>query len=288
MGAKPFDAGADAGGAERRLVEATDDLYAGPFEGFVARRKELVARLRAAGDTSGAQQLAAASKPTRTAWALNQVARAQPGLIAAVVESREAATLAQKNGDASTIREGARRHREAVAGAIRAARSLLTADGVSLSATQARRMGETLQALATDDAERERLTAGRLTHDVAVDDPFAGLEIGPPTRHAKAGPRAHEETSAKRAGDDADADAARKREAERIRREKELAVGEARARVTAAEHAVSEGRSAAADAKRALALAQNQADRAREALDELSQDLARARDHLKRLLAGGT
>jgi chromosome segregation ATPase len=296
MGARSRDAGSDTG-----VSEAIDALYAAPFDRFVALRGELAARLRAAGDASGAKTIGKAIKPSRTAWALNQVARGQPALVAAVALARDAATAAQKSGDAHEIRDRTRRYREAVADAVRAVRSILEADGVSLSGAQARRVGETLQALAADDAGRETLTAGRLTHDVEVDDPFAGLDVGPPARHARADPPAREETSSRRpdertsrqAPENArDAQNARnaRAEAERLRRDRERAdheraLEEARARIAALERSVAEARSAVAEASRALAAAQRRLDTAKEGLEGAVHDLGQAREHLKKELA---
>ena len=52
-----------------------------------ANDKELVAALRARGEAAAAQAVAAAAKPTRTAWALNQVARARPELVEALLQA---------------------------------------------------------------------------------------------------------------------------------------------------------------------------------------------------------
>src|SRR5579864_5058872 len=167
------------------LHGALDELYAAPFDRFIALRKELVARLRAAGDLEAARQVGVANKPTRSAWALNQLARTRPEVVTAIIESREAAVATQKSGDAEEIRESARQYRDAIAQALKGARSILEGDGASLSAAQARRMGETMQALVSDVEERQRLQTGRLTQDVAVEDPFAGLEAaGKPRRRA--------------------------------------------------------------------------------------------------------
>jgi len=56
--------------AEQRgdgAAEALAQLYGVPLDAFMARRKELAALLRAAGDAAGAKAVAAAAKPTRTA-----------------------------------------------------------------------------------------------------------------------------------------------------------------------------------------------------------------------------
>ncbi len=272
MGAKPTDHE-----TKKSLVDAIDALYAAPFDDFVALRGELTASLRTAGDKSTAKAVAAAKKPTRTAWALNQVARAEPRLVGEVVACRAAAIAAQTNGDADEIRDGVRRYREAVAEVIRAVREVLGKDRIALSAVHARRLAETLQVIATDDVARAELVAGRLTQDVAVDDPFGEIDASSLSGPAKVRPAAPAEAPSKRIEEEA----ARAREVERLRREKQHATEEARARVTTSEQALAVARKAASDADRALRLAQNHADQSRTAVDEATETLARARQHLK-------
>jgi len=266
------------GPGERSLEAPLNELYAAPFERFVSLRKELAARLRAEGDAEAARRLGAANKPTRTAWALNQVARNHPELVDAVVDSWKAAAGAH-NQNADAIRDGARRYREAIGEAVRAAGALLAADGISLSTAQARRMGETLQALAAHEPDREKLKAGRLTQDVMVDDPFGGLDPSDGGRN----PKPLKAASAQSASRHAEEQAARKVEADRIRQEKQRAIDEARAAVTSLERSVAEARKMAAEAESARQQAEREATRAKRAVVSVEEHLARAREHLDRL-----
>jgi hypothetical protein len=260
-------------GIDHALNAALDELYAAPFDSFVSLRRELSVRLRGSGNASAARLIAQAAKPTRTAWALNQVARAHPDIIAAIVRLREAAATEQKTGDAQTIRDGVRRYRDAVGVAVRAVRSTLAADGVALSPAQARRLSETVQALSTDESEREKLASGRLTRDVEVEDLFAGVEVSEVARHPiERGPVRYVK------GSTGDAEAARTREAERLRvererEERERAVEEARAQVTALERAVDDARKISTDAEREARRAQYDSDKAARSLAELERKL---------------
>jgi hypothetical protein len=264
------------------LNAALEELYAAPFDTFVSLRRELSVRLRGSGDTSAARQVVQAAKPTRTSWALNQVARKHPEVIAAIVQAREAAATAQKAGDAHAIREGVRHYREAVANAVRTVRVTLAADGVALSPAQARRLGETVQALSADESEHGRLASGRLTRDVEVDELFAGVELGADVRPAKErGPVRGDKATRTSA-----AEGARAREVERLRaelerQERERALEERRARVTKLERAVDDARKAVADAEREARRAQYLSDKAGRALAELERKLALAREDLK-------
>ncbi len=276
--------GANASTAsDAALNAALDELYAAPFDSFVSLRRELSVRLRGSGDPSAARQVAQAAKPTRTAWALNQVARKHPDVIAAIVHAREAAAKAQKAGDAQAIRDGVRHYRETVGDAVRAVRSILAADGVALSPAQARRLGETVQALSTDESERRRLASGRLTRDVEVDELFVGVELGPdmeppkergPVRGEKASKAP--EAEGKRVGE------IERFRAERDRQERERALEEARARITALERAVDDARKTATDAEREVRRAQYESDKVGRALAELERKLTLAREDLKK------
>jgi hypothetical protein len=270
-------------GSDRALTAAFDELYAAPFDGFVALRRELSGRLRAAGDPAAARQMAGATKPTRTAWALNQVARSHPEVVAEVVRSREAAASSQKMGESKAARDGARQYRDAVSKAVQAVRTLLGTDGVVLSSAQARRVGETLQALASDEAGRATLRAGRLTRDVEVDDPFAGIEVGHLANLPKERAPGRGEGTSKRGDEHANAG-----EAERVREERERlamqrAIGEAQARVVEIDTAVSAAHETVAAAEREVRRAQYDLDKATRALTDLERRLELARAALKKL-----
>src|SRR5262249_20407477 len=58
------------------LDEALDHLYGVEPDAFVAERKRLARELKGAGDREAADAVAKARKPTVSAWALNQLARA--------------------------------------------------------------------------------------------------------------------------------------------------------------------------------------------------------------------
>ena len=128
-------------GAAGALVE----LYGVPLDAFLGRRKELAAQLRAAGDAAGAKAVAAAAKPTRTAWALGLVARRRPELVKALVDARDAAAEVQGGGQADALRATQKAYRDRVAEVLAAAKAILDEAGLEANAIQVRRMGETLQ-----------------------------------------------------------------------------------------------------------------------------------------------
>ena len=276
---------------------ALDRLYAAPFDDFVPTRREMVAALRAGGDVAGARAVAAAAKPSRTAWALNQVARRRPELLAAALEARAKAAAAQTSGDA--LRASARAYRDCLAALVQAASDVLSAGGAELTASQGRRISATVQAIAgADDAgAREALLAGRLVADVDVDDPFAGLEAAPvrersethspreaappPARHGVK--RLHEDASTLEKAREREKQA---RERERLAREREqerqaAELEKARAKVAALEDEAREARVAAREAEVAAGRARAEAERLRRAVEAVEKRLSDAKGELR-------
>lgn len=272
------------------LSEALDRLYAAPFDAFLDLRKELVASLRAAGDAATAKAVAGASKPTRTAWALDQVAHHRPELVEAMLGARDAAVSVQKKGDAAAIREAIRESRARTAEVLQAAREILAAAGFEAPVAQVRRMSETLAAASLEGSEARRLFAeGRLTRDLGQEDPFAGLEAGPPAPR-KATPAASADGKAAREdGKAAEAEAAvaarAKAAAEAARKAHEAATKAAEERVQSLEAELREARVEARKKEMAAVRAQDEADRARRAVGETEARLESARGELRAMRA---
>lgn len=140
------------------LADAKAELYQADPEDFMARRAELVAGAREAGESAAAKQIGALRKPTRSAWVVNRLVRADPG-----VRDRLAALAAElRDGglDGGRIRE--------------------------LTAARARLVDElTRQALddlpAAPAAVREEVTA---TFDAALADPEVAASLGTLVRAA--------------------------------------------------------------------------------------------------------
>ncbi len=264
---------------------ALDRLHASPLDAFVNLRRELALELRKGGDAAASRLVATAPKPSRTAWALNQVARRRPEVLTAVIEARAVAVAAQKARDPSLVRVTARAYRERVAAAVQAASEILGETGSQLTATQGRRIGATLQALAgAEDAhERARLLGGRLVADVDVDDPFAGLEVGPMREGpaAETPPRPEgppkDDLAPRRAARAAAEAAARERIVQREREKKAQELERARERVRSLEQEVSEARASARDAEVAATRAHAEAERARRTADAVERRLDEAR-----------
>jgi hypothetical protein len=82
------------------LAEPVSGVYRGPLEEFVARRDALVKELRGTGRRDEAERVKRLRKPTRTAWALDTAAHAEPATVEALVAAVIAMVEAQSgSGD---------------------------------------------------------------------------------------------------------------------------------------------------------------------------------------------
>jgi hypothetical protein len=140
------------------LAEAEAELYADDPDGFTARRAELAEHARDGGEPAVAKKIAALRKPTRSAWVVNRLVRADPGVRSRLDDL--AADLREASGG-GRLRE--------------------------LTATRAKLVDElTRTALegvpAPPAALREEVTA---TFDAAIADPEVAASLGSLARAAR-------------------------------------------------------------------------------------------------------
>jgi hypothetical protein len=269
-------------GQANAVGEALDRLYAAPLDGFVELRRELARALRGSGDIPASRAVASATKPSRTAWAVNQVVRRHPELVAALLDAHGTASATQTKGDSEAVRVTARAYRDRVADVVQSAGAMLREAGAELSVAQGRRIAATIRALVgAESAEaREKLLVGRLVADEEADDPFAGMSVAPvaerAARAAVQRPRT-DDLAVRRAA------AERERAAQREREKKARDLAIARDHVAAIEREAQDARAAARQAEVAAVRAQSEAERARRAVDAVEQRLDEARRGLRAL-----
>ena len=147
--------------------DALDQLYAGDFDGFVARRDALAKQLRADGDREAADEVKALKKPNQPAWALNQLSTKQRDrLLKAGQALREAQEqVVAGDADPDDLRAATDAERTAVSEALGAATALAEKDGTALSEAATERARQTLHAVALDEEVRGEFERGRLTTD---------------------------------------------------------------------------------------------------------------------------
>jgi hypothetical protein len=88
-----------------RVAAAAAELYGAEPEAFTERRKALAAEAKTAGDKSAATAIAALRKPTRAAWVVNRLARADPGAPARLAALAAALGAAEQAKDGPRLRE---------------------------------------------------------------------------------------------------------------------------------------------------------------------------------------
>ena len=151
-----------------RIDDQIDELYKGPLDAFTSARNELV---KSAG-AQHASRIRRLRKPTRAAWAANQVywrdrrvfdrlvvagqqlRKAQLAALADRAEARPAETLAARK----RLRAAVDAHRRALADAVHSAERIAQRDGHAIDADV---LSRTLDALSLADTPPE--VAGRLT-----------------------------------------------------------------------------------------------------------------------------
>ena len=150
--------------------QEVDRLFGLGPEAFVAARNEAARRLKQAGDAGAAARVTALRRPSLSAWAVNQLARARgpevEGLLTAGRRLRAAHQAAVAGGGAAALREATRAEREAVAGLVAAAVEVLESTGHATTEATRDRVAATLHAAAADPAAAELVRRGRLTHDL--------------------------------------------------------------------------------------------------------------------------
>jgi hypothetical protein len=206
-----------------RLIDQQeiDQLYALPPEQFTAARNELAKSLRGDGRKSDAETVLGLKRPSLGAWVLNQLARMRPQEIIRLVEAGERLRTIQASGKGD-LRVATQEERAAAAELLAQARSILEDSGRTPSEAALQPVRATLAAAAADPAAADQLREGRLARE--LEPPVFGGLLG---QMPRPGPGASKQAAQR----------ATKAE-ERKALERELA--EARARLSAAEHAAEE------------------------------------------------
>jgi hypothetical protein len=236
-----------------------DRLYIMPLDEFTAERNALAAQLRTAGEGDAAAEVKALRKPSRSAWAVNRLVRAEPELLEALLgaggELRQAHRQAAAGKGAQQLRAAAEAEREAVERLV--SRLDTVVDGpVSDALREAVR--NTLHAASSSEEARELVAAGRVVRDLQP----VGLGPVPADKVAAAAAAADSKRRLQEA----------QRRASGLGRE-----------VEAAERALARAEEALSRAREASDRAAERASDARKRMRKASEGLAEARRNLARL-----
>jgi hypothetical protein len=255
-----------------------DRLYGLPLEEFVPARDALAKELRAGGDRERAAEVKRLVKPTRAAWAVNQLARSHADEVRALVDAGTALAGAQEEllggADATVLRQAA----EAARALVDALAAQAPVDGATRDKVRA-----TLHAATVDAEVRAEVASGRVLKERAASG-FGGLDAlvaaaaTAPAQGAKAKAKAKGAGKAgteppERAGPDL-REVRRRRDALRraneAEAEAESAVDGARRSLEQVEATVAARRRDLEEAEAALAEARDRRERAERAAAELS------------------
>lgn len=196
--------------------EIADELYAGPPEQFVARRKERADEAKKAGDKELAKQVMALRKPTKSAWLVNLLAHHEPDRIESWLELGVAMTEAQQNLAGDQLRELNTQRSTAARQLSRRAAELAKEAGQSTTDTALQEVTSTLQAAWTDAEFAELVRNGWVPQVVAYGG-FGVLSL------TAVPPAAREKTAPSEPADDDKAEPTSKKEAARKKAEQEKA-----------------------------------------------------------------
>lgn len=140
------------------IDSATDELYGLDPDEFLARRTEIAATAKAAGDSATAKRIGALRKPTRSAYALNRLVRAHDGVADRIDALGDDLRAAQRDLDGARMRELSRERNRLVDELTRAA---VNAAGGS-SAALRDEVSSTVSAAIADPDVLDRLRSGAL------------------------------------------------------------------------------------------------------------------------------
>jgi len=249
------------------VEEIAGRLYGLPLEEFTRERDAAARELRKAKERDAAAVVAKLPKPTQAAWAANALAREHRDLVDDLFETadalREAQEAAVAGKGADALREAAAEERAAVEALMGVARDL-EPGGRKASAATLEKLKTTLEAVATDDAVRAALEAGRVVEDAEGGGAW-GLLSGADVPAPK--PRAKKRPAKKKAADDGEA------------REREAAIAGAREARSQLETDLREARAERRSRERELERAEKTAERTAGRLEQALAAAEEAREH---------
>jgi hypothetical protein len=254
----------------RTAEERVAGLYGLPRDEFTPARNLLAAQLRSEGDPDGAEAVKTLRKPTAAAWAVNQLVRAEPDLVEALLgaggELRQAHRQAASGRGAEQLRAAAESERAAVERLMERAPAVL---GRAPSAALGESIRNTLHAASSDDEARELVGSGTLTTELRPVGlgPIPGMSVP---------------VAATEPADDADAKR-RADELAKMARAAAAAESALRREVEAATRALQRSEEAYARAREVTETAAGKAKAARQRLRDAQKGLAEAQKRQAKL-----
>ena len=260
-----------------RVQAAADQLYAADPAEFTDRRSDLVAQARADGDQAAARAIGALRKPTRAAWVVNQLARADPDAVARLGRLGDELRAAESALDGGKLRELSQTRRELLG---QLARQALDGAGVTdpPDALQQEVTG-TLNAALADPQVAARVGQGQLAKSVQPAGFGFGLAAGDDDGHDDAEPNpppaARDRAERKQQAAQKQAEREQREQAERERERR--AVDEAAQTLAEADRVADSAQSAEADRENTVRQLEEQLEDAQDALADAKRRSREAR-----------
>jgi len=197
------------------LSQVADELYALVPAEFTAARDEHAKQARAAGERQVAAEIRKLTRPTASAWLVNQLVRQAKDPMSRLFEIAQRLQDAQRELAGDRMRELAGDRRQIIAELLPVASSLATRAGQQASPAVLGEVRSTLEAALADPAAGEAVRSGRLTRGLTYAglgevDLTAAMAVLPSTR----APRAAEAGRPARPGRSQDAASSAAAEAE--------------------------------------------------------------------------
>jgi DNA repair exonuclease SbcCD ATPase subunit len=149
------------------LHEVAVALYGLRPDKFTAARTRASVAARDAGDRAQMDAIKALRRPSVSAWVVNLLARAQPDMVAQVVDLGDALRQAQSLLQGDALRELGRQRRQLISAVSKAASTLAEKQGQRITDPVVRQVEETLQAAMTDSAAAAAVRSGLLTRPLS-------------------------------------------------------------------------------------------------------------------------
>ncbi len=148
------------------LETAAEELYALTPDDFIERRQQLVAEAKQAKDRQLATDIGRLRKPTRSAWLINLLARAEPDGVSSLLELGAALQEAQQRMAGGELRDLSAERRKTVDALARRAVALGREHGYSAPDGALQEVSQTLQTAMGDPEIGDLVNAGRVTQAV--------------------------------------------------------------------------------------------------------------------------
>jgi hypothetical protein len=147
------------------LQSVVDELYGAPPADFMRLRTEAAKLARASGDKELAEAIGRLRKPSRSAWVLNQLVRAQPEAVDQLLTLGEQLRAAEKNLQGAELRRLSLQRGEVVEALVQSAAQ---AAGIAAPDADLRReIEETLTAALAEPSVADSLRTGALVKPAA-------------------------------------------------------------------------------------------------------------------------